>query len=444
MADQPTPTTTELVTSSNARLEIQPGQQWWTEAQAAALSAIGLDKVPQGDAVAFLHLCQRTGLDPFAREIYLIGRKDSTAPSGVKYTSQTAIDGYRHVAERTGEFRGTEGPWWCGTDGQWSEVWFSEEPPVAAKVVVKRAIDGETVRFEAVAMYREFVATKAEYKDGQRTGRDVPAAMWAKMPAHMTAKCAEALAYRRAFPRQLNGTYIAEELARADVDAEQQHQEQLAASRAEARERYVRRPWDKPAEEGPGEPMNLADAAPGDVVPSEVTQQHTEEAQDADVEPDKEPLRAELDVIADLLRTTPGALATRAVRMYRRNLEDFDGWQLETLVESLRAQAAEAAQQRTQSAVEELAEEKAAVSDAPEAPTAPQESDEEREAREAANHERARERARGKSRETPAQRAARIAESAEIDAHHAREFADRAAAAESQPHSDDEPDTLIP
>jgi hypothetical protein len=60
--------------------------------------------------------------------------------------------------------------------------------PVAAKVgVIKRGCDSP---FWGIALWDEFVQG---YK-GQ------PSDMWAKMPAHMLAKCSEAIALKKAFP----------------------------------------------------------------------------------------------------------------------------------------------------------------------------------------------------------------------------------------------------
>src|SRR4030095_15123678 len=51
----------------------------------------------------FLYQCQRTGLDALTKQIYAIKR-------GGKMTIQTAIDGFRLIAQRTGEYRGQVRP----------------------------------------------------------------------------------------------------------------------------------------------------------------------------------------------------------------------------------------------------------------------------------------------------------------------------------------------
>ncbi|MFF4943697.1 phage recombination protein Bet [Streptomyces rubiginosohelvolus] len=201
--------TTELAKAGGS-LAISPDQTGWTDDQAAVLRQSGIDnQVASAELSAFLHLCQRTRLDPFSRQIYLIGRWNGQQQRKV-YTPQTSIDGYRVIAHRAaadaGHALGYDDTLWCAKDGRWRDVWLEEEPPAAAKVTVIR----NGMRFAAVARYAEYVQTK---KGGE------PSGLWVKMPATMTAKCAEALALRMAFPHDLAGVYTAEEMAQADNPA---------------------------------------------------------------------------------------------------------------------------------------------------------------------------------------------------------------------------------
>ena len=143
----------------------------------------------------FIEYCKRTKLDPFARQIYAIDVQG-------KLSIQTSIDGFRVIAQRTGEYRGQE-VFWCGEDGIWKDVWLENKEPAASKVLVYRK--GYDRPISGIALWKEYNRKiKGKYT------------MWDKMPAVMLAKCAESLALRKAFPNELSGIYTSEEMDQAN------------------------------------------------------------------------------------------------------------------------------------------------------------------------------------------------------------------------------------
>jgi len=142
----------------------------------------------------FLYQCQRTGLDPFNKQIYFSKYKNhKTGVSNV--TKITAIDGYRLIADRTGKYAGNDEP-----------VYDNEEKPRKATVTVYKLVNGVRCPFTASARWEQ-------YYPGQTKGF-----MWDKMPHLMLGKCAEALALRKAFPNELSGVYTKEEMDQAHED----------------------------------------------------------------------------------------------------------------------------------------------------------------------------------------------------------------------------------
>jgi phage recombination protein Bet len=162
----------------------------WTPEQTQLISTTIAPGCSNDELRLFAYACQRTGLDPFSRQIYAIRR------SG-KMTIQAGIDGLRAIAERTGQLDGSE-TYWCGDDGDWRDVWLGSKPPAAAKTIIHRK--GASHPFVGVARF-------ADYNAGQ--------GLWSKMGATMIAKCSEALALRKAFPADMSGVYSTDEMDQA-------------------------------------------------------------------------------------------------------------------------------------------------------------------------------------------------------------------------------------
>lgn len=135
----------------------------------------------------FLHVCQRTGLDPFMRQIYSI-------PRGGQRTIQTSIDGLRLIAERSGRY----------SPGKESFYNYDDKGCLISSTayIKKMTPDGTWHEVSATAMF-------SEYNPGNNT-------FWKKMPHVMLAKCAEALALRKAFPAEMSGVYTSEEMNQAE------------------------------------------------------------------------------------------------------------------------------------------------------------------------------------------------------------------------------------
>ncbi|MBW0294030.1 hypothetical protein ATN37_25550 [Rhodococcus sp. MH15] len=202
------------VRGNTTDLVIDPTQSTFTDVQVAALRQLGVEDAPKGDLDLFFHQAKRTGLDPFAKQIYMLGRRTKIKVWNerakrqdeewvMKYTIQTGIDGYRVTGHRLARLAGddiaVEGPFWRGADGGWDDVWLDpNRPPLAAKYIVVK----NGVKYSSVAMYGEYVQTYS--KDGQQ----VPNSMWAKMPANQLAKCAEAAAWKKAYPNDFSGMVL--------------------------------------------------------------------------------------------------------------------------------------------------------------------------------------------------------------------------------------------
>lgn len=204
--------------ATRGTLALTGDQDTFTPNQRAVLAHMGVQNAPEEDLQVFAYVAQRTGLDPFARQIHMIGRsaklKDATGREywGMKYTIQTGIDGYRLIGRRAADAAkvaiSVGAPEWAHEDGSWRPVWSNKwGRPVGARVTIRR---GDSP-FTGVALFEEYAQTK---KDGGLTQ------MWSQRPAGQLAKCAEAMAWRMAFPQDMYGVYVDDEMHQADNAAE--------------------------------------------------------------------------------------------------------------------------------------------------------------------------------------------------------------------------------
>lgn len=150
------------------------------------------------DEIQFsLAVCNRTGLDPFVRQIHFTKRSNNKTKEDTIVIT-TGIDGFRLTANRSHAYAGSEEPAF--------EV-NAKGLPVKATVSVYKMVQGIRCAFTASARWDEFYP--GDGPDGF---------MWRKMPFTMISKCAEAQALRKAFPAELSNIYAHEEMAQASND----------------------------------------------------------------------------------------------------------------------------------------------------------------------------------------------------------------------------------
>ena len=137
----------------------------------------------------FISVCQKTGLDPFSRQIYSI-------PRGGQRTIQVSVDGLRAIADRTGRY----------APGRPTEYIHDNGNLISATAYVKKQTDdGTWHEIGVTAFWSEYNAKNN---------------IWKQYSYQMLSKCAECLALRKAFPAQLSGLYGQEEMSQSETGKE--------------------------------------------------------------------------------------------------------------------------------------------------------------------------------------------------------------------------------
>lgn len=194
----------------------------------------------------FIHTARHLGLDPLRRQIYaFVFSKDD--PTKRKMSIVTAIDGFRTIAERTGNYRPDED----APELYYDAGLMSPANPlglVKAVVRVYKFSHGSWHKATAEAYWEEYAPIKepddafdwkdtGEFWPDKKTGlptnrpkkRKVrregvfepvldTSGPWGKNPRGMLPKCAEALVLRKAWPDAFSGVYAQEEMDKSLLD----------------------------------------------------------------------------------------------------------------------------------------------------------------------------------------------------------------------------------
>ena len=173
----------------------------FTEGQIATIKETVASGATDNELKLFLYQCSRTGLDPLSKQIHFIKR-------GGKATIQTGIDGFRAIAERTGQYAGNDDYLFNNDMTMYEMLKADMQNPITATATVYKIVGGVRVSFSATAIWDAYCPKGNE------------SFMWKKMPYLMLGKCAESLALRKSFPNDLSGVYTDDEMAQAQAPAE--------------------------------------------------------------------------------------------------------------------------------------------------------------------------------------------------------------------------------
>lgn len=175
-----------------------------TEQDIKNIKSVFPNELSANDFDVFLHMIEKTGLDPIARQIYAIARQ-TKVKKGNNYewvpvmSIQTSIDGFRLIADRTN----------CYSPAKPTEFQFNEHGKLlSATAYIKKFAGNVWHEIGETAFLSEYASNTN---------------FWNKFPTTMLAKVAEAKALRRAFPNDLSGLYTDDEMQQSkDVEPVQE------------------------------------------------------------------------------------------------------------------------------------------------------------------------------------------------------------------------------
>lgn len=212
------PAVAQDITPTDATKELKRLMGWTPKTVQLVIATSVPEGTPPYEVLRFAYACRRTGLDPIARQIYLV-------KYGSKFVNQTGIDGFRLTAARTRQAAGVDEPEFeqeqretvalCSFDRN-SNTWAVTgaenilRPSKCRVKVYRKMEDGTVATFVGVARWEEFARYDKRTIVGEEGKTKVVKAlrdMWAAMPFNQLAKCAEAQAWRKGFPAELGDIF---------------------------------------------------------------------------------------------------------------------------------------------------------------------------------------------------------------------------------------------
>ncbi len=154
---------------------------------------------PGADDIEFEHflgVCKARRLNPELKQIYFIKFPDRKN-GGHTVSIIASIEGYRLIAHRTGVYLGCSEP-------KFEYNGTTKKYPISCSITVRKLVGSQIAEFTSIVF-----AEEQQNFSGQKS-------IWEKGPCRMLSKCAEAQALRMAFPQDLSGLYIQEEMPTED------------------------------------------------------------------------------------------------------------------------------------------------------------------------------------------------------------------------------------
>jgi phage recombination protein Bet len=161
----------------------------WTMEQVELVGRTVAPDLNVQELALYLAVARRADLDPFSGQLYAFVNKKDRLCIGA------SIDGLRAKADETGNY----------APGPKPEFKFDKKGNLkSCEAYVQKYVNGHWM----------LVSAEVDFGEWRRSGPN-----WEGKPKHMLAKCAEALALRKAFPRQIGGSMSEGELVDLAADS---------------------------------------------------------------------------------------------------------------------------------------------------------------------------------------------------------------------------------